>query len=453
MQLRHALAQERLLLGQAEDDFAEATALAQQATKAEKAKKDLLKEAEDVLRQKREALHSLCNTFLRNAVKFQQDCSFESFETAGSKLDTECKNMSNTISERYRSLHALQMQQQKLKDQDQYTELAASVESTKTAIATEATQTAAMMQKLELARNTYGSEAVKREKAALEERLDSLSSEITVSNERNSNLKTKLEKLVREGTSFQKRLEYKLKEISNLQRTIDSLWPASRANNRAHHPDGADCSRQDEAVCSSYPPAYGKRQENDDDAFWEDTDPSDNPQSAPGDNPAAYHVDEPPAPTLEEDDDSNDDDDDDDEIGSDSMIFLGIGGEGGFKEKNTERAVDPGSPPPPSTSSSISASPGASRAAGASPAATPSSGSAPDATQPMPSPPAAAAPPAPTYAGRTFSSISGPGASQRDHDGVPNGQEVPERPQPRPRGGNRGLALTSLDALARLHST
>eukprot|EP00873_Tetraselmis_striata_P021362 jgi/Tetstr1/441626/TSEL_029853.t1 len=52
----------------------------------------------------------------------------------------------------------------------------------------------------------------------------------------------------------------------------------------------------------------------------------------------------------------------------------------------------------------------------------------------------------------TFSSISGPGASQRDHDGVPTGQEVSERPQPRPRGGNRGLALTSLDALARLHS-
>eukprot|EP00873_Tetraselmis_striata_P017493 jgi/Tetstr1/437757/TSEL_026411.t1 len=52
----------------------------------------------------------------------------------------------------------------------------------------------------------------------------------------------------------------------------------------------------------------------------------------------------------------------------------------------------------------------------------------------------------------TFSSISGPGASQRDHDGAPTGQEVSERPQPRPRGGNRGLALTSLDALARLHS-
>eukprot|EP00873_Tetraselmis_striata_P027724 jgi/Tetstr1/447988/TSEL_035292.t1 len=148
-----------------------------------------------------------------------------------------------------------------------------------------------------------------------------------------------------------------------------------------------------------------------------------------------------------------------------------------------ERAVDPGSPPPPSTSSSISGSPGASRAAGASPAATPSTGSAPDATQPRPSPPATAAPPAPTYAQAvsrssspesatgaagttgaraaspvssprrsTFSSISGPGASQRDHDGAPTGQEVSERPQPRPRGGNRGIALTGLDALARLHS-
>eukprot|EP00873_Tetraselmis_striata_P027737 jgi/Tetstr1/448001/TSEL_035303.t1 len=149
-----------------------------------------------------------------------------------------------------------------------------------------------------------------------------------------------------------------------------------------------------------------------------------------------------------------------------------------------ERAVDPGSPPPPSTSSSISGSPGASHAAGASPAATPSGGSAPDATQPRPIPPAAAAPPAPTYAQAvsrssspesatgatgatgaraaspvssprrsTFSSISGPGGSQRDHDGVPTGQEVSERPQPRPRGGgNRGLALTGLDALARLHS-
>eukprot|EP00873_Tetraselmis_striata_P014516 jgi/Tetstr1/434780/TSEL_023831.t1 len=148
-----------------------------------------------------------------------------------------------------------------------------------------------------------------------------------------------------------------------------------------------------------------------------------------------------------------------------------------------ERAVDPGSPPPPSTSSSISGSPGASRAAGASPTATPSSGSAPDATQPRPSPPAAAAPPAPTYAQAvsrssspesatgaagttgaraaspvssprrsTFSSISGAGASQRDHDSAPTGQEVSERPQPRPRGGNRGLAPTGLDALARLHS-
>eukprot|EP00873_Tetraselmis_striata_P044075 jgi/Tetstr1/464339/TSEL_009135.t1 len=148
-----------------------------------------------------------------------------------------------------------------------------------------------------------------------------------------------------------------------------------------------------------------------------------------------------------------------------------------------ERAVDPGSPPPPSTSSSISGSPGASRAAGASPAATPSTGSAPHATQLRPSPPATAAPPAPTYAQAasrssspesatgaagttgaraaspvssprrsTFSSISGPGASQRDHDGAPTGQEVSERPQPRPRGGNRGIALTGLDALARLHS-
>eukprot|EP00873_Tetraselmis_striata_P017466 jgi/Tetstr1/437730/TSEL_026384.t1 len=148
------------------------------------------------------------------------------------------------------------------------------------------------------------------------------------------------------------------------------------------------------------------------------------------------------------------------------------------------RAVDPGSPPTPSTSSSISGSPGASRAAGASPAATPSSGSAPDATQPRPSPPAAAAPPAPTYAQAVsrssspesaatgaasttgaraaspvssprrsaFSSIPGPGASQRDHDCVPTGQEVSEWPHPRPRGGNRGLELTCLDALARLHS-
>eukprot|EP00873_Tetraselmis_striata_P013180 jgi/Tetstr1/433444/TSEL_022718.t1 len=39
----------------------------------------------------------------------------------------------------------------------------------------------------------------------------------------------------------------------------------------------------------------------------------------------------------------------------------------------------------------------------------------------------------------TFSSISGPGASQRDHDGAPTGQEVSERPHPRPRGGDRGL--------------
>eukprot|EP00873_Tetraselmis_striata_P029379 jgi/Tetstr1/449643/TSEL_036711.t1 len=148
-----------------------------------------------------------------------------------------------------------------------------------------------------------------------------------------------------------------------------------------------------------------------------------------------------------------------------------------------ERAVDPGSPPSPTTSSSTSGSPGASREAGASPAAAPSNGSAPDATQPRPSPPAAAGPRAPTYikavsrssspesatgaAGTTgaraaspassprrstFSSTSEPGASQRDRAGVRTGQEVSERPQPRPRGGNRGLALTGLDALARLHS-
>eukprot|EP00873_Tetraselmis_striata_P025316 jgi/Tetstr1/445580/TSEL_033352.t1 len=82
-----------------------------------------------------------------------------------------------------------------------------------------------------------------------------------------------------------------------------------------------------------------------------------------------------------------------------------------------ERAVDPGSPPPPSTSSSISGSPGASRAAGASPAATPSSGSAPDATQPRPSPPAAAAPPAPTDAqavSRSSSPESATGAAAGD---------------------------------------
>eukprot|EP00873_Tetraselmis_striata_P015219 jgi/Tetstr1/435483/TSEL_024389.t1 len=65
---------------------------------------------------------------------------------------------------------------------------------------------------------------------------------------------------------------------------------------------------------------------------------------------------------------------------------------------------------------------------------------------------ARAASPASSPRRSTFSSISGPGASQRDHDGVPTGQEVSERPQPRPRGGNRGLALTGLDALARLHS-
>eukprot|EP00873_Tetraselmis_striata_P028558 jgi/Tetstr1/448822/TSEL_003790.t1 len=152
-----------------------------------------------------------------------------------------------------------------------------------------------------------------------------------------------------------------------------------------------------------------------------------------------------------------------------------------------KRAVDPGSPPPPSTSSSTSSgSPGASRAAGASPAASLSNGGAPGAALPRlnpPAPPSLAAPPAATYAQTasrstspeyatgaagttgaraaspassprrsTFSSASGPGASQRDDDGVPTGLKVSERRQPRPRGGNRGLALTGLDALARLHS-
>eukprot|EP00873_Tetraselmis_striata_P039955 jgi/Tetstr1/460219/TSEL_005534.t1 len=65
---------------------------------------------------------------------------------------------------------------------------------------------------------------------------------------------------------------------------------------------------------------------------------------------------------------------------------------------------------------------------------------------------ARAASPASSPRRSTFSSMSGPGASQRDHDGVPTGQEISERPQPRPRGGNHGLALTGLDALARLHS-
>eukprot|EP00873_Tetraselmis_striata_P034269 jgi/Tetstr1/454533/TSEL_041430.t1 len=42
-----------------------------------------------------------------------------------------------------------------------------------------------------------------------------------------------------------------------------------------------------------------------------------------------------------------------------------------------------------------------------------------------------------------------PSANMRDDDGVPTGQEVSERPKPRSRGGNRRLALTGLDALAR----
>eukprot|EP00873_Tetraselmis_striata_P019640 jgi/Tetstr1/439904/TSEL_028311.t1 len=48
-----------------------------------------------------------------------------------------------------------------------------------------------------------------------------------------------------------------------------------------------------------------------------------------------------------------------------------------------------------------------------------------------------------------------PVVESRVRDGrgsAPTGQEVSERPQPRPRGGNRGLAPTGLDALARLHS-
>eukprot|EP00873_Tetraselmis_striata_P038525 jgi/Tetstr1/458789/TSEL_045173.t1 len=61
---------------------------------------------------------------------------------------------------------------------------------------------------------------------------------------------------------------------------------------------------------------------------------------------------------------------------------------------------------------------------------------------------ARAASPASSPRRSSFSSISGPGASQRDNDGVSTGQEVSERPRPRPRGGNRGLALTGLDALA-----
>eukprot|EP00873_Tetraselmis_striata_P021040 jgi/Tetstr1/441304/TSEL_029555.t1 len=52
----------------------------------------------------------------------------------------------------------------------------------------------------------------------------------------------------------------------------------------------------------------------------------------------------------------------------------------------------------------------------------------------------------------TFISVSGPGALHRDDDGVSTGQEVSERPQPRPRGGKCGVALIGLDSLARLHS-
>eukprot|EP00873_Tetraselmis_striata_P008542 jgi/Tetstr1/428806/TSEL_018793.t1 len=51
-----------------------------------------------------------------------------------------------------------------------------------------------------------------------------------------------------------------------------------------------------------------------------------------------------------------------------------------------------------------------------------------------------------------FQQYFGAGASQRNGAGVPTGQEVSERPQPRQRGGNRGLALTGIDALARLQS-
>lgn len=71
-----------------------------------------------------------------------------------------------------------------LSRRNEHREAAACVESTKTAIATEATQTASLLQKLEVARNTYGSESVKAERAALDERMKSLLRDVDIANER-----------------------------------------------------------------------------------------------------------------------------------------------------------------------------------------------------------------------------------------------------------------------------
>eukprot|EP00873_Tetraselmis_striata_P022235 jgi/Tetstr1/442499/TSEL_030598.t1 len=57
----------------------------------------------------------------------------------------------------------------------------------------------------------------------------------------------------------------------------------------------------------------------------------------------------------------------------------------------------------------------------------------------------------PQYFQQYFGARRVPAPSDQD-DGVPTGQEVSERHQPRSRGGNRGLVLTGLDDLAHLHS-
>lgn len=105
--LRKALAQERLLLGRAEDRYAEATALASQTIKAATERRNLVNEAERLLQKKRDLLHSLCNTFLGNAAKFQHECSFESFKSMETHLDAECKIVESKLLEKRQNLSEL----------------------------------------------------------------------------------------------------------------------------------------------------------------------------------------------------------------------------------------------------------------------------------------------------------------------------------------------------------
>jgi hypothetical protein len=241
-----ALVQERVRLGQAEEEYAEAVALAEVARDAQVVRRGLLRKEEEGLRERRETMRSICTSFLSDAANFQNDCSFESFDRMESSLANDLQKVECDIANERIKLASLQKENQALHEKgmhvsmnwwaafchadvlpsllkcekgalvlftkayvvaygfsgqnnvdlrltyvcaasfcsERFTSAAASVESIKSLIATEATQTAALMQKIESARSTFGSEAAKMKKKALEDRLGELTTYISVSTTR-----------------------------------------------------------------------------------------------------------------------------------------------------------------------------------------------------------------------------------------------------------------------------